>query len=140
MSLPVFFEPFMYEGMCLVDGGLLNNIPVSIALEEGPGPVLAVNISAFGPVDSGKLRSGPQVIFRSIDTILHDRARKEKARADLVIDIEAATDIFSFFKQRELIELGVKALDNKLNALANFFRTGAASSKKRQAARRGSNG
>jgi NTE family protein len=122
MSLPVFFEPFEYDGMCFVDGGLLNNMPVAIARNEGFDRVLAVNVTSFSPAKLENLRNGPQVILRSIDCVLHAQDEGGKAQADLTLTIKVAAALFSFYKQKELIDLGKKAVSENLKALKDFFR------------------
>jgi NTE family protein len=121
MSLPVFFEPFEYNGMCLVDGGLLNNMPVSIARNEGFDRILAVNVTNFSHAKPENLKTGPQVIIRSIDCFIHAQDEGGKAQADLTITIKAGAALFSFYKQKELINVGKKAVSENMNALKDFF-------------------
>jgi len=121
MSLPIFFEPFEYDGMYFVDGGLLNNMPVNIARNEGFDRVMAVNVTNFAPGKPENLRNGPQVIFRSIDCVLHAQDEGGKAQADLTLTIKLAAALFSFYKQKELIEVGKKVVRENLNALEDFF-------------------
>jgi NTE family protein len=120
MSIPVLFEPFIYEGMCLVDGGLLDNLPVEIAHEEGLKQVLAVDVNIFPEMRPGDLRNGPQVIFRAIECALHAQDGK-KARADLTVNITVTAEFFSFFRQKDLIDFGEKAVIENLNDLKKFF-------------------
>jgi NTE family protein len=120
MSLPVFFEPFIYNGMCLVDGGLLNDVPVALARKEGFKHVLAVDVNSFATMGLDDLRNGPNIIFRSIECAF--RARNEKnAEADFKIDVTVDTEFFSFFRKRELIKLGEQAAMENFNALKKFF-------------------
>jgi NTE family protein len=121
MSLPIFFEPFEYDGMYFVDGGLLNNMPVAIARNEGFDRVMAVNVTNFAPAKPESLRNGPQVIFRSIDCVLHAQDEGGKAQADLTLTIKLAAALFSFYKQKELIEVGKKVVSENLKALEDFF-------------------
>jgi NTE family protein len=120
MSLPVFFEPFMYNGMCLVDGGLFDNVPITLARNEDFKRVLAVDVNRFSVMGPEDLRNGPNVIFRSIECALRPQDEK-KAQADLIINIAVAAEFFSFFKKKELIKLGETAFDENLNGLKNFF-------------------
>jgi NTE family protein len=120
MSLPVLFEPFLHKGMCLVDGGLLDNMPVAIARNEGFRRVLAVNVNRFIKSIPEELKNGPQIIFRSIECALHAQ-ETNKSPADFTLDISVETDLFSFFKQKELISLGEKAVKENLKALKDFF-------------------
>jgi NTE family protein len=120
MSLPIFFEPYHYEGMCFVDGGVVDNMPVGIAHDEGFEKILAVNVNSFAPVKNEDIRNGPQVIFRSIECVLHNQ-EKQNTQAELTLNVTVHADIFSFFKQRELIELGVHTVNENLDALKVFF-------------------
>jgi len=45
MSLPGLFPPIRYEGMWLVDGGLVNPVPVSVCRALGADIVIAVNLN-----------------------------------------------------------------------------------------------
>jgi NTE family protein len=119
MSLPIFFEPFMYEGMCLVDGGLVDNMPVAIARKEGFERVIAMNVNTFDTFKAENLRNGPQVIFRSIECVLH--TQEKKAQADITLNTTVNAEFFSFFKQKELIELGVKTVNENIDALNKFL-------------------
>lgn len=44
MSVPGVAPPFPYKGSLLLDGGLLNNLPVSVASGYDCGKILAVNV------------------------------------------------------------------------------------------------
>jgi NTE family protein len=124
MSFPVFFEPFLYRGMFLVDGGILNNMPVSIARNEGYAKVLAVNVNNFTPLVAKDIKNGPNVIFRSIDCVLRDQDEVKKDLADLTLNVAVAAEFFSFFKQKELIGLGEQTVSENINALKDFFSNG----------------
>lgn len=45
-SLPVIFRPKEISGMCLVDGGISDVLPVSLLIAAGESNVLAVDVSA----------------------------------------------------------------------------------------------
>jgi len=120
MSLPVLFEPFIYDGMCLVDGGLLDNMPVAIARKEGYEKILAVNVNIFANSTINELKNGPEIIFRSIECALHAQDLN-KPSADLTLNISVETDLFSFFKQKELISIGEQAVIKNHGALEKFF-------------------
>lgn len=46
-SLPVVFHPKEIEGMCLVDGGISDVLPVGLLMAAGEPNVLAVDVSAY---------------------------------------------------------------------------------------------
>ena len=50
MTLPGVFPPRPFGERLLLDGGLLNNLPVDVMAAEGQGPVIAADVSArFDP-------------------------------------------------------------------------------------------
>jgi predicted acylesterase/phospholipase RssA len=57
--LPVLLPPIPDDsGRLLVDGGILDNLPVDLLTERDEGPVVAVNISMGGSGGGGKSRTG----------------------------------------------------------------------------------
>ena len=46
--LPVLFPPVRSDGRLLVDGGVLDNMPVGLLTERDEGPIVAVNIGMSG--------------------------------------------------------------------------------------------
>ena len=57
--LPVLFAPIPDDrGRLLVDGGVLDNLPVDLLTERDEGPVVAVNIAMGGGGDGSRRRSG----------------------------------------------------------------------------------
>src|SRR5262249_50199837 len=55
--LPVLFAPLSQPGRLLVDGPILNNLPVELLTERDEGPVIAVNVSLGG---GGSKAADPQ--------------------------------------------------------------------------------
>ena len=68
-SLPVLFPPRRTEDQLLVDGGVLDNLPVTLLTERSEGPNLAVNIT-MGGGGGGPRRSGPPRVPALGDTML----------------------------------------------------------------------
>jgi NTE family protein len=69
VSLPVLFPPMRTESTLLIDGGVLDNLPVGLLTERDEGPVVAVNI-AMGGGGGGPRRQGPPRIPPLGDTLL----------------------------------------------------------------------
>ncbi|MCU0262496.1 MAG: DHA2 family efflux MFS transporter permease subunit [Candidatus Nanopelagicales bacterium] len=69
VSIPVLFPPMRHENRLLVDGGVLDNLPVRLLTERDEGPILAVNI-AMGGGGGGKARTGPPRMPSMGDTLL----------------------------------------------------------------------
>lgn len=96
ISVPGIFEPYSLDGRVLVDGVVVNPLPVSIARSMGADLVVAVQVPAPGKVtmEAGARISGKRVrneygIFASIVRAHHfvgDRlADKSAAEADVFI-------------------------------------------------------
>jgi predicted acylesterase/phospholipase RssA/CRP-like cAMP-binding protein len=47
-AIPGIFPPLLWDGRTLVDGGLMNNLPVDLLLERCPGPIIAVDVLPYG--------------------------------------------------------------------------------------------
>lgn len=50
VAIPGLLPPWVVEGEMLVDGGLMNNLPVDVMARATPGPVVAVDVSDMGRV------------------------------------------------------------------------------------------
>jgi NTE family protein len=71
VALPGILPPVTHEGHLLVDGGVMNNLPVDIVAQEARGPIIAVDVS--GEID---LRaSDPLYGERSVWSLIWDRMR-----------------------------------------------------------------
>jgi NTE family protein len=70
ISLPGFLPPVPFDGDLLVDGGVVNNVPVDVMRARGAGRVLASNLRGAPPVypdgDHGPSLSGWRVLARRL--------------------------------------------------------------------------
>jgi NTE family protein len=70
VRLPVLFAPIPDDsGRLLVDGGVLDNLPVDLLTERDEGPVVAVNI-AMGGGGAGRARTGAPRVPALGETLL----------------------------------------------------------------------
>jgi predicted acylesterase/phospholipase RssA len=70
VRLPVLFAPIPDDtGRLLVDGGVLDNLPVDLLTERDEGPVVAVNIS-MGGGGGPRTRTGPPRVPALGETLL----------------------------------------------------------------------
>ncbi|MCK4688902.1 MAG: patatin-like phospholipase family protein [Candidatus Marinimicrobia bacterium] len=44
ISVPIIFQPVIHDDQILVDGGLVNPLPINVACEMGAGFIIAVNV------------------------------------------------------------------------------------------------
>ena len=84
MAIPLLFNSMPRDSMQLLDGGLVDNLPVDVAIAEKADIVVAVDmVSPLRP--KGKLNA-PWEIADQITTIMMQEANKlARAKADIVI-------------------------------------------------------
>ena len=121
MSFPVFFEPYHYRGKYFVDGGLWDNMPVAVAYKEGFKKVLAVSVNEFITIKKSEITNGPQVIYRSLESVLFSQNTKKRVPAGLTLYVADESTPLSFMRQKELIDLGEKVVVDNMENLKAFF-------------------
>ena len=85
MSIPGVFAPVEWNGMMLMDGGALNNLPVDVAREMGADVIICVDLST-GWKKKEELKSASSVVEQLIAMMGQTKYRKNMAEADLYIN------------------------------------------------------
>lgn len=135
IAIPTVFTPHVYLGRVLVDGGLLNPIPIAPALNQSADMIVAVNLNAHSrrsrehaaklgegdaeakvrqdaepePSDEPKVPGIIDVVTASLDLMQNTIARMKLASytPDVVIDVPRDASLFyEFYRAEELIALG----------------------------------
>ncbi|OGC76646.1 MAG: hypothetical protein A2145_01800 [candidate division Zixibacteria bacterium RBG_16_40_9] len=109
MAVPLAFTPVEWEDKLLMDGGLVDPIPVDVVKEMGAELVLAVNIST--PLSTKEQIKTPLDIASQSTSIMSlEQQEQSLSQADLVIspDLKDFSAI-EFDNVKTLIELGEKA-------------------------------
>lgn len=83
MSLPGVFEPVSMDGRVLVDGGLIDNVPVDVARSLGAWIVVGVEVlNTYDVWTRAALRVGLSVVqLREMRAHLRQMANEQRARA-----------------------------------------------------------
>jgi len=115
-SLPLVFTPYRLDTLRLVDGGVIENIPVEISRAQGASIVIAVDAS------TGILPEGVDVPWELADrvtTIMHkDRNADSRAKADVILIPEIGPHKSTDFTNiHSLIEAGRRAAREQLPEL-----------------------
>lgn len=105
--LPGLFAPMEYEGKYLVDGGVLNNMPV--------GPLIGkVDFMIGVHCNPFKLQRPPQstreVVSRSLILAVHAKTKKLFEKCDLLIESPLLGNytVYDLSKARELFAVGLR--------------------------------
>ncbi len=123
MAIPTIFTPWEYQGRILVDGGLLNPLPIAPALNHATDFIIAVNASGRRSRELPEKKSEVAVpgildaMAMTLDTMQNAIARLKLAAysPDVVIEIprDACTS-YEFYRAAELIALGAEIAEARL--------------------------
>jgi len=76
ISLPLFFTPFEYNGKKLIDGGVLNPVPIAPTFHDTTDVTIAVNLGAKPEKRFEEKKSKPEPAPRHTDNDLSDKIRR----------------------------------------------------------------
>lgn len=96
-AIPGVFQPVIIGDRLLVDGGIVDNIPVSAVREFGQRAILAVDVLRFFEGSSDSLRSGIQVMLKSYQVMVKLISESFARPADLVVMPHMAGCSFTTF-------------------------------------------
>ena len=120
MSLPGIFTPVRAENTILVDGGLLDNLPVDVAQQLGAELTIAVHLQTKRLGENEPL-SSVDVLGKSISVVIAANELASMQKADILISVPldkfASTD---YQKYEEIIKLGYEAAASKAAILSRF--------------------
>jgi len=115
-AFPGIFSPLLHEGMMLVDGGVLNNLPVEELGRERGQLVIAVDVSREH--EKKPPRNLIEVVYRSYSLMTAERRHSSLRLADVVIRPEVGhIPAFDFSKWQECIEAGEAAAERIIGEL-----------------------
>lgn len=122
MSIPGLFAPYESEGRSLVDGGILDNMPVELARSMGADIVIAVECRTRAVSEASQLSSSLAVLNQTLALSIESNMRPSRDSADLLIRPDlSGYGRADFVKARELIErgeAGAREAGDKIRALA----------------------
>jgi len=100
ISIPLVFSPIVYDDMVLVDGGVVDPVPIRVAREKGFDKVIAVNVlpreeigTRCVEIDKANLRRRRQVKIKEFGEIL----REGKSYLHFLFDINLLSILFDSF-------------------------------------------
>jgi NTE family protein len=114
MCLPGLAAPVHMASRMLVDGGVLNNLPVDVMAATAEGPVIAVDVTSrfeVNPNGDGEGQPGfVETLTRALLLGSTDTAAAARAHADLVITPEnKGVGMLEFHQLDRLREAGREA-------------------------------
>jgi NTE family protein len=121
MAVPLIFTPVELEGKLLVDGGLVDPIPVQVTRNMGADFVIAINTSS-GLLSSSQIKDPLDIANQSTSIMTLERKEQELKKADFVIspDLSSYSSI-DFEKADELIKIGERTADSLISELKTLL-------------------
>lgn len=122
LAYPLLIDPARFERSLLVDGGLLNNVPVTLARQLGAAKVLVPDVHRpLGKISAAKLKSNLSVFFRLVQIVLADSTDSQLPRADLIININPPVNTFDFTQTKRVVNLGQRATQAKIKEIKKMI-------------------
>lgn len=137
-AVPGIFPPVMIDGRPLVDGGVLNNLPIKQVVDLGAGFIIAVN-AQIDPRDEDEIHQIPVKVglplpeyvmdlywagFLMVSRLAH--LQLDQFPPDVYIYPRLPADInmfFGFRKAPEIIRAGEKAAESALPEIMQYLQT-----------------
>ena len=121
MAIPLLFNSMPRDSMQLLDGGLLDNLPVDVAIAEKADIVIAVDM--VSPLRPKSKLNAPWEIADQITTIMMQEANKlARAKADIVIAPRLGDHLASDFTGIDsLISAGENSTEELIPALKKLI-------------------
>jgi NTE family protein len=116
MAVPGAFTPVEIDGHLLVDGGIVNNLPVDVAKAMGADIIIAVDVgSASDDVDPEELKGITGILGRTYSIMQRPEQIEQFKQADIGLQPKLADFTASQFSQvSELVPKGEEAARTKL--------------------------
>lgn len=113
ISVPGVFVPKRINGKLLVDGGVVDRVPVSVVKEMGADIVIASDVSATK--GDTEIQSIYDVIFKSLDILQMEIVKMKGINADVMIQPPVETyNSRAFTNIQEIIMMGEQEAKKRL--------------------------
>lgn len=128
-AIPPILPPWLVDGVPYVDGGVICNLPISLAIERGADEIYVLDIehpaqSAGAPIPSGTLGIASRVIYSFLDRfeLLEEQSSRAKPVRLHMIKLFADRDpgFWNFSHADELIATGYRETHEYLNGHAEI--------------------
>jgi NTE family protein len=101
MAIPTLLAPVEWDDYLLVDGGVLNNLPVDVVKEMGAEIIIAVDLAS--PLSSREeLATAEKILGQSLQTVELEQKKDKLADVDILIwpDLKGLSSTDYFFPDR----------------------------------------
>ncbi len=107
-SIPGVFQPVDHQGRLLVDGGVVDNIPISVAREMGADLVIAVDIGES--VVNFNITNMIDVVIQAANIMFNENVKYKKKEADVLIRPAVGNvGMLDFTQKKRCVQAGIEA-------------------------------
>jgi NTE family protein len=107
-AIPGVFNPVDYQGKLLVDGGVVDNIPISVAKDKGADIVIAVDISEN--VTNFNVTNMVDVVLQAVNIMFSENVGFKKKDADVLITpAVGSVAMLDFTQKKRCMQAGIEA-------------------------------
>ncbi|OGR07800.1 MAG: patatin [Deltaproteobacteria bacterium RIFOXYD12_FULL_50_9] len=107
-TIPGVFNPVEHQGKLLVDGGVLDNIPVAVAREQGADLVIAVDISEN--VVNFNIKNLIDVLLQTVTIMAAENVNNKRKEADVLIaPAVGSVGMLDFTQKKFCMQAGIEA-------------------------------
>ena len=117
IAVPLVFTPVEKDGMLLVDGGLVDNLPTDVVRQMGADIVIAID--ATSPLlEKDQIKTFVEVMDQSIGLLMRRGVEENIKLADLVLRPELKDfTVADYLRIPEIVQLGAQAAESRLGEL-----------------------
>ena len=111
ISIPMLFRPLRKDGMVLIDGGILNPLPLNQVHRTEEDILIAVDVNA--PIDCGKKKKmSPYNLLTESSRMMMQQITRyqiERCQPDILIQMSGnAYDMLEFHHAASIVKTGVE--------------------------------
>ncbi|HVO19832.1 MAG TPA: patatin-like phospholipase family protein [Anaeromyxobacter sp.] len=107
-AIPGVFEPVTHAGKLLVDGGIVDNIPIDVARAKGADLVIAVDISE--DVGNTAIKNALDVILQATNILFAENVAHLRGGADVLVEPKVGSvGMLDFNKKKYCMQAGIEA-------------------------------
>ena len=118
ISIPMLFRPLRKDGMVLIDGGILNPLPLNQVHRTEGDILIAVDVNA--PINCGKKKKvSPYNLLTESSRMMMQQITRyqiERCQPDILIQMSGnAYDMLEFHHAASIVETGIEITRDALN-------------------------
>ncbi len=131
ISIPMLFQPLNKNGMKLVDGGIVENLPIKCVKDMGAKIVIAVDVNtAYFPLKENDLNSTKKITMASIRAVLNKVSESLSLEADVLIEPKISKNkdssgvryFLEFVKEKDIIKTGYESTEKSVKKIKSLLR------------------